>query len=109
MLALVGPKPVDEVVDSQMILGFVMEHLDLKVGYDHSLGDSRGRVVVGDGAVQYLGIIDSIYPKYTAIVIAESEIRELKDEIRKRRAFMQSRIDEMSAIRDELRWATEEA
>ena len=52
------------------------------------------------------GIIDSIYPRYATIAAAESEIKELKEEIRKRRTLMQSRIDEMGAIRDELRRAT---
>lgn len=47
-------------------------------------------------------IIDSIYPRYTAIVATESEIKELKEDIRKRRTLMQSRIDEIGAIRDEL-------
>ena len=54
------------------------------------------------------GIIDSIYPRYATIAAVESEIRELKGEIRNRRALMQSRIDEMSAIRDELRRVTGE-
>lgn len=53
-------------------------------------------------------IIDSIYPRYATIAAAESEIKERKGEIRKRRTLMQSRIDEMGAIRDELRRATGE-
>ena len=52
------------------------------------------------------GIIYSVHPRCATIAAAESEIRKQKEEIRKRRAFMQSRIDEMSAIRDELRRVT---
>lgn len=69
---------------------------------------SRLAVGVDEGRNVIHGIIDSIYPRYATIAATESEIKELKEEIRKRRTLMQSRIDEMGAIRDELRRVTGE-